>query len=276
MKMKTIFKKYRFNFCVTLFLVLLESALAVMFPISIGHAIDSVIDRSNFGIIQLGLLGLTALIVGVGRRVYDSRFYAKIYQDMGSNIISSMENDLPSKKTARLNMIRELVEFLENSLPELLNTIIGLLGVVIILFALNIKVFTGAIIVTCIIFLVYWSSRKKTLMYNKSTNDVLERQVDVISCNNEVMLQNHLKEIMSWNIKLSDLEAINFSLSWLLVMAFLIMSIIIAMSDGIMEYGMLFALVMYVFQYIESIINLPYFYQNWLRLREVIDRLEEK
>ena len=78
---------------------------------------------------------------------------------------------------------------------------------------------------------------------------------------------------MKWNIKLSDLEAANFSLSWIVLIMFLAGSIIISVNDGIMQYGMLFSLVMYVFQYIENVINLPFFYQNFLRLQEINERL---
>ena len=276
MKIKTILKEHRFKFGFTLLLIVLEAVLAIFFPLFIGYAIDSALDGSNDGAIGLGLLGLVALLVGVGRRVFDSRFYAKIYQTLGANVISKMGDHLPSKKTARLGMIRELVEFLENSLPELISTVIGLLGVIMALFVLNAKVFMGSLVVTGIIFLIYGLSRQRTLRYNKKTNDELERQVDAIASNNTSELRIHLREVMRWNIKLSDLEAMNFSLSWLAVMAFLIASILIAISDGILKYGVLFALVMYVFQYIESVINLPFFYQNWLRLKEIVGRLEEK
>ena len=34
-----------------------------------------------------------------------------------------------------------------------------------------------------------------------------------------------------------------------------------------------FAVVMYVFQFVESMLMLPFFYQEWLRLREISGRL---
>lgn len=275
MKLKTIFKKYRLKFSFTLFLILLEAGLAILFPLFIGYAIDNAINGSHQGAIYLGLLGLTALIVGVGRRVFDSRFYARVYQSIGSNAISKLENNVSSKKSARLGMIRELVEFLENSLPELISNIIGLIGVIGIIVTLNLNVFYGSLIVTLIVFLIYWMTSAKTKKLNKSSNDEFEKQVDVISKNDEKELDLHLKRMMKWNIKLSDLEAINFSVSWMVLIVFLVGSIIVAVSDGMVKYGALFALIMYVFQYMENMINLPWFYQNWLRLQEIKERLEQ-
>ena len=49
----------------------------------------------------------------------------------------------------------------------------------------------------------------------------------------------------------------------------------ISVGDGIVQYGALFALIMYVFQYMENVANLPLFYQNWLRLTEIRRKARE-
>ena len=274
MKIRPIIKEYKLKFLFTLLLILLEAGISILFPLFIGYAVDDAINQSHNGAIQLGILGLIALVIGVGRRVFDSRFYALIYQRIGSEVISRMKDKNSSKKTARLGMIRELVEFLENSLPELISNVIGLVGVIVIIASLNLNVFYGSLIVTIIIFLVYWLTSTKTIQLNKSSNDEMEKQVDVISKNDEKELNLHLKEVMRWNIKLSDLEAGNFSISWIVLISFLVGTILIAVDDGVIKYGALFSLIMYVFQYMENVVNLPFFYQNWLRLKEIKERLE--
>ncbi|MEL6835370.1 MAG: ABC transporter six-transmembrane domain-containing protein [Bacteroidota bacterium] len=275
MSIKAIFKNYRLQFSFTLALILLEAGLGLLFPLFIGYAIDSAIQGSQQGAVYLGILSLAALIIGVGRRVFDSRFYAKLYQSMGTGAIAKMEDHVSSKKSARLSMIGELIEFLENALPELVSSVIGLIGVIGIIATLNLNVFYGSILITLAIFVIYRITSAKTIRLNKSSNDELERQVDVIAQNDEQELQQHLKAMMKWNIKLSDLEALNFSLSWVLLTTFLVGSIVLAVGDGIVKYGALFSLVMYVFQYMENVINLPLFYQNWLRLKEIGGRLQE-
>lgn len=276
MQIRPLLKPYRLQFGFTLLLVLTEAGLAILFPLFIGYAIDDAINCGHYGAFKLGGLGLAALLVGVTRRVFDSRFYAKVYQKLGSESITELEGQSPSLKSARLAMIRELVEFLENSLPELINNIIGLVGVVVIIATLSLKVFYGSLIITVLIFLIYWFSSKRTIRLNKASNDGFEKQVDVVAQNDKAGLQDHLKAMMKWNIRLSDLEAINFSISWIVLMAFLVSAILISMSDGIVKYGALFALIMYVFQYMENVVNLPFFYQNWLRLKEIIGRIEQK
>lgn len=273
MQIKRLFKQYKWRFLLTLVLILMEAGIMLLFPLFIGNAIDGIINNTKVGVFQLAALGLVLLIIGIGRRVFDSRFYGKVYEIAGAQIIQRIDGK-PSVKTARLNMLQEFVEFLENSLPELINNIIGLIGVMLILFSLNIKVFYGSITVTLFIFMVYWLTSKKTIDYNVASNNEMERQVDVLTKNDSSELKDHLNRIVKWNIKLSDLEAFNFSVSWMLVLVFLTSSIIISVDNEVTQYGALFALVMYVFQYIENVLNLPLFYQNWLRLREIISRLK--
>lgn len=275
MDLKAILKGYKLQFGFTLFLILLEAGLGLLFPLFIGYAIDGAIAGSNYGAIQLGVLGLVALITGVGRRVFDSRFYARLFQTIGSKTIAQMQDNRSSVKSARLNMSRELVEFLENSLPELISNVIGLVGVVAIMATLNLHVFYGSLVVTLIIFLIYWITSNKTIRFNSSANDEFEKQVDIIDGNDKEELDLHLKKMMHWNIKLSDLEAANFSATWIVLVAFLVASIIISAGNGIVQYGALFSLITYVFQYMENVINLPLFYQNALRLKEIKERIEQ-
>ncbi len=274
MNIKTILKKYRSRFIFTFLLLLLEAAIGLLFPLFIGYAVDNAIIGSYTGAIHLGLLSLAGLAVGVIRRVFDSRFYAKVYQNIGLRADSKIQDKSDSVRSARLSMIGELVEFLENSLPELINTVIGLIGVVAIIATLNLTVFYSSLIATLLIYLIYWLSSKRTIALNKSSNDELEKQVIIIATNDKKLLSDHLKEMMKWNIKLSDLEAFNFSLSWIVLSIFLVLSIVFSIHSGILKYGLLISLIMYVFQYMENVINLPFFYQNWLRLKEIKNRIE--
>lgn len=275
MKIKNIFIEFKWKFIFNFLLILTESLIDLLFPLFIGFAIDGAIKGDHLGAIQLGGLGLVLILIGGGRRYFDSRFYAQVYRKLGLQILSKMKDAPTSKKTARLGMIEEVVEFMENSLPELVANIIGIVGVVIIIAGLNIQVFLWSLVATFLVFLIYYLTRNKTVRLNSGYNDEIEQQVNTIDTNDEALLDAHLKNLMKWNIKLSDLEVLNFSLSWVVLISFLVTSIILAAGSGEVTYGALFALVMYVFQYIGSVIALPFYYQTWLRLSEIGQRLEE-
>ncbi len=271
---RSVLLEFKWKLIFIFFLILAESAIELLIPLFIGFAIDSALEGSYGGAIQLGVLGTLIILIGGGRRFFDSRIYAQIYCRLGNATLLRIEKNLSSVKTARLGMINEIVEFLENSLPALISTIIGMTGVVIIIASLNLNVFLVGLCATFLVFLIYFLTRKRTTHFNSVYNNEFEKQVDVITTNDDIMLASHLKNMMKWNIKLSDLEVFNFSMSWLVLMVFLILSIVFSVSTGNISYGALFSLIIYVFQYIESVIALPSFYQNWLRLKEIKERLE--
>lgn len=272
---RTVLLQFKWKLVVIFSLVLMESVIELLIPLFIGFAIDDALNGSYIGAIQLGGLGALIILIGGGRRFFDSRIYAKVYRRLGNTTLLKMDKNRSSVKTARLGMINEIVEFLENSLPALISTMIGMIGVVIIIATLNTKVFVAGLVATFFVFLIYFLTRKKTTYLNSAYNDEFEKQVNVITTNDKTVLASHLKNMMKWNIKLSDLEVFNFSMSWLVLMGFLVISVVLSVSTGNVAYGALFSLIIYVFQYIESVITLPVFYQNWLRLQEIKGRLEE-
>lgn len=272
MKIKNIISRFKWKFILTFSLVLMEAGIAILFPLFIGFAIDDALKGVYQGAFYLGGLGFLSLLIGAARRFFDSRFYAKVFRQLGIDVSTKTEIS-PSKKTARLGMLGELVEFFENSVPAIVNSIIGLVGTLLIVAALNTKIFLGCLAILFLVFLVYALTKNRTIRFNAAYNNESECQVDVLNKNDLSGLKTHLKDLMKWNIKLSDLETINFSIVWLFMIVFLVLSIIWAVGDGAATYGAVFALVMYVFQYIESVVTLPFFYQQWLRLEEISARL---
>ncbi len=273
MNIKEVFKKNKLRLLFTLLLLLIESFVAILFPLFIGNAVDGAIKNSYLSIYQLGgLIGLL-IIIGGFRRLYDSRFYGKLFIQLGSQLKTNEDKNEISTKNARLNMLTEITEFMENQIPELIQHTFGLVGVAIIILSLNVTLFLYSLAAGVGVLLIYWFSSRKTTHFNQQLNNEMEAQVDIVSKSNQDGLKQHISRLTRINIKLSDLETVNFSLSWLIMSVFLLLSIVVAVSGGVTEYGALFALIMYVYQYIENVVSLPIFYQQWLRLKEIYYRL---
>ncbi|WP_299368449.1 ABC transporter six-transmembrane domain-containing protein [Winogradskyella sp.] len=272
MDIKKVLKRYKFRFSLTLLLILTEAFIGILVPLFIGYAVDGAIHKDFTSIYHLGGLGVLLIVIGGVRRLMDSRFYAKLYIDLSAKLMVDNSKEV-SKKTARLNMLNEITEFMENQIPELIQHTIGLFGVTFIILSLNAHIFLLALTVSLFVLIVYWLSSKKITTYNSDYNNELETQVNILNLPSQNELQNHVTRLTKINIKLSDLETINFSLSWMAMIVFLLLSIVISISEGITEYGALFALIMYVYQYIESVVSLPLFYQQWLRLKEIYKRI---
>lgn len=270
--MRPLLRRFAGRFSLTLSLVVLEAAGWILFPLVIGRAIDSVLANSARGLYELAILGIVTMGIAVVRRLADSRAYAGIYATLGEEMAGTAEGTGTSARTARLGMLREIVEFFENSLPELVNSALGLGGVMLIVATLNFPVFVGCLAAAAATVALYALTGRLTTRYNRGLNDEHERQVDAVDSGDPGRLGEHLRAMMRWNIRLSDLEAANFGINWVFMIALLVFAVGAAVRETA-EYGTVFAVVMYVFQFMESMMLLPFFYQEWLRLREISGRL---
>ena len=272
--MNTGLRPFRGPLAFTVSLVVIESVGWLLFPLVIGRAIDSAVLGSGRGIVELVVLSVVTVGVDVLRRVYDSRAYAKVYVKMSEELAARQSGVGTSAKTARLGMLGEVVEFFENSLPTLVSSVLGLVGTVAILSALSLPIFAGCMIVVGATVAVYGSTGRFTMRWNEAYNNEYERRVEVVESGSPARIARHVRRMMRWNVKLSDLEAANFGVLWVLMVGLLAYSVRATATDTV-EYGGVVAVVMYVFEFMESVVMLPLFYQQWLRLREIVGRLAE-
>ena len=270
--MRALLKRFGGRIALTLTLVVLEAVGWTLFPLVIGRAINGILADSARGLYEFAGLGIAAMGVAIARRLVDSRAYARIYARLGEELVGRQSEDSTSTTIARIGMLREIVEFFENSLPNLITSVIGLAGTILILSLLNLPVFLGCLAVIGVTVVLYALTGRLTTRYNKGLNDEHERQVDIVKTADAARAGRHLRDLMRWKIKLSDLEAANFGIVWLFMIALLAFSIWSAANETV-EYGTVFSVVMYVFQFAESVILLPLYYQQWLRLREISGRL---
>ncbi|MXX68410.1 MAG: hypothetical protein F4Y74_05575 [Gemmatimonadales bacterium] len=270
--MRVLLKRFAGRFALTMSLVVLEAVGWILFPLFIGRAIDSVLADSTRGLYEFGALGIATMLIAIVRRLVDSRAYARIYVGLGEEMVGADVESDTSIRTARLGMLREVVEFFENSLPALVNSLIGLGGTVLILWLLNVPVFLGCLLVAVATVTLYALTGRLTTRYNEGFNDQYERQVDAVHSGDPRRLGEHLRAMMRWNIRLSDLEAGTFGLNWVFMTGLLVFAVASA-AEQTLEYGAVFAIVMYVFQFVESMLGIPLYYQQWLRLREISGRL---
>lgn len=272
-----LFKRFKGRISFTLLLVIAEAAVNLLFPLFMGFAINGLLDSSYDGLISLAVLGTVYLLLGAGRRLYDTRIYAGIYSTVVPELVEKehKKDSSVSKITARANLFTEFVEFLENSFPEIVNSLIGLFGTLLIILSLNQNIFVACLIASLFVLVIYLFSGKRNFRLNKGYNDELEKQVDVLAAADKNRIDAHFKKVMRWNIKLSDFETANFSIVWAGMIILLLYAIIAAVDSGITAYGTVFSILVYVFDYMESVITLPLYYQQIIRLNEISSRLND-
>lgn len=261
----------------TWFLVVLDGFLFLLFPLAIGWSVDGLIQGETSGLLALALLCFLVLLTGSGRRFYDTRVYSGIYQEISREFVEreNRRGAPVSRTAARASLFTELVEFLENSLPEIVNQMINFGGTLLVIALLDIHIFLNCLIGAVFTLLVFSSSEKRIIALHKGMNDEQERQVAVIEQNQIAQIKAHFRKMMRWNIRLSDLETWNYAAAWAILASVLIASIAASVTPGQTQYGQIVALIMYVFGFIESVLVFPLFYQQLLRLGDISRRLSE-
>ena len=178
-----------------------------------------------------------------------------------------------SRISARTGLLTEFVEFLENSMPEMINALISVVGILAIIATLNIDVFFACLSILGLIVFIYTITGKFNYKLNTKYNNQLEKQVDVLTARDSIAIKSFYQELMRWNVKLSDLETINYFVIWVGVIAVFIYTPITVIGAGILSYGLVFSIIMYVFNYAGSIVSFPLFIQQVIRLKEISVRL---
>ncbi len=275
--LKHLIFRFKWRISLTFVLVVLESILGTLFPLLIGLAINDLLEGIYDGILYVAGLGVLSLAVGSARRFYDTRIYASIYCRISPEMVERehKKGSSVSKIAARSSLLTEFVEFLENSMPEAIGAAVSLLGITIIIATLNLNVFYACIGLLFLILLIYAVSGKFNYRLNAHYNDQLEKQVETLESRNITIIKDYYTSLMKWNIKLSDLETINYLVSWIGVIALFIYAPITVIESGVVKYGFVFSILMYVFDYIDNVLTFPIYIQQLIRLKEISRRLVE-
>ncbi len=150
----------------------------------------------------------------------------------------------------------------------------GVVGVLIIILGLNLTVFWTCIGLFVLMVAIYLLSGKLNYRFNEGYNNEIENQVTALTSQDLGIIHKHFKAITLWNIRLSDLETWNYAAIWLGIIAVLAYTPIVVIGSGAINYGLVFSILMYVFQYTESLLMLPFFIQQTIRLQEISVRLQ--
>lgn len=262
---------YRAKILGTMSMLTLERLCAVAVPFVLGVAINDVIAGSYRGIWLLAALEVVVLTVGTLRRLYDTRVYARIYTDIADG--TAKQSALPvTKRAARLQLGRELVDFFEWELPQLVSALIGIVGAFAMLLYLLPMIGGLSVAVASLIALVFVASKRRMFELNKLLNNELERQVTMLERDSAFSRRMHLSRLARWRIHLSDLEAGNFAATELLLASLVITAVIVTVKTGI-SVGAVFAILTYLLDLAEGLLVLPWTYVQSIRAQEIGGRM---
>jgi len=268
-----IIKMFRWQIIITWLLVLVENALLALIPLFIGLSIDGLLASDIQSLQLLALVLVSITIISVVRRLYDTRAYGQIRVELAREIDIRLSHLPVSIRNARLEMSRELVDFLEEDLPPLFTACIQIIVSIIILYGFSQSLALSAGISTILMLLIYSLFHHRFTWLNSAFNEQKEKQIHILHNRNPRQLLTHLRRLCQREIQLSDTEAILYGVIFLLQFAFIITNLCLAASLPIITPGSIFSIISYSWEFVEAAIMLPIALQTLSRLHEITTRI---
>lgn len=265
--------KWRIAFTYTL--TFAEDLLELSYPWATGYAIDGLLEHNYWHSLPIVVAWSLRALIGLVRKMYDTRLYTSIYNVIAeSTIVRQRSLGVPATQVAaRTTMSREFVTFFDTEIPVVITSLIGIVGSAVLLFTydLTIGMVVSALLVPVLVLNRLYATR--SYGYNKQLNNQLEREVDVIDAGAREGVAQHLNVVRRWRVKLSDAEAVNWSIVEILCIASFLFLIWRASALD-MEAGEIFAVITYAWQLMEKLDNVPVIVQQVARLVDIGKRIE--
>ena len=271
--LKQLLTVFRGRITVTWSLVAFENIFLALIPLLIGYTIDGLLDGSFTRLLILAGVLAGLVVIMVVRRIYDTRAYGAIRVALGLEVDKRHRVEVVSTRNARLDMARELVDFLEEQVPEVLTAAVQLVVGLVILASFNSWLSFSALIMGTGMVLIYSLFHKRFYHLNANYNAQVEQQVSVLGNFGGNGLQTHLRALKNHEIRISDTEALVYGLIFLLATGFIIFNLYYCTTLPNMTTGTIFSIITYSWGLVDASLMLPIVLQSMTRLSEISTRL---
>ena len=270
---------HKYQLLLTYLLFTCESGGLLLRPFFLGNAVDDLIKGSHNGLIYLAITHIVWLIAGTIRHRYDTRTYTAIYTTLVKQLLSKKYTDNQvSRLSAHSTLAREFIDFLEFDLNYVVEAIYNLLGSIIMLFYYNRQVVLVCLIILIPVMIVSYFYGKKMETLTQQKNDELEKQVDIITTQDQAAIATHYQNLRKWQIKISDSEAWNFGFMELMVLIAIIISLIISIKTTNQQpllAGSIIGIYNYVLKFASGLDTIPYTLQRLTTLKDINERIAD-
>jgi len=256
-------------------LTILENICTLAYPALTGRAVDDLVKRELTGLVLLVAVWLLHLALSVARQRIDTRVFMGLYAEIASHLVGvqQAEGHGTSKVSARVEMVRDIVGFFEKEVPAMFHNAVAVIGSLAMLFTYDVDAGLIAMAVLLPMGLVnawYW---QRALRLNRGINNQIEREVDDIESGRAFRIRRHFFLLRRWRVMLSDSEAWTWGATELATIVALVFILIDFTQSPAFTAGAIYAVLAYIYDYLEGLNQVPTVVNNIARLRDVRARL---
>ncbi|MBU0557517.1 MAG: ABC transporter six-transmembrane domain-containing protein [Alphaproteobacteria bacterium] len=256
-------------------LTLTENVAVLLYPAMIGRAIDGLLADDRSELVVLAAVMASHLAIGIGRHMFDTRVFSRIYADLAGDMVLRQRAGGASVEqvAARVLLSREIIDFWQSEVPAIATALVSFIGAVMLLPLLSIPVGVAAIATLLPIAGANWWFAHRSLRLNRALNDVLEREVAVVATAPPRRVHGHFARLTRWRVRVSDAEAATWGIVELATIGLVIAALLILAEVPGATVGTIFAVLGYVLAFGDAIDDLPNIVQNIARVRDIVGRV---
>ncbi len=257
-------------------LTLVEVAIFALIPLLIGMAIDGLLVGEMVAFWQLGAALSALIVLGTGRRLYDTRAYGFMRVELGKALVQRASQRPVSRLNARLDMGRELADFLEQDAPDSMTALIRVLAAIAILAGFHPTLALGALGSLVVMLAIYGFAHGRFYRLNTGLNEQMEHQVGVLERRSTPLLAGHLLRLRKAEIRISDTEGLVYGLIFMVLLGLVMFNLWFATQEIEVTAGKVFSIVTYSWDFVEGALILPMTLQSLSRLTEITARINQE
>lgn len=269
-----IFKFRWFRILLVYLICIVADTLWLFEPYMLGKMVDGLLVRNY----QWTIIFIITNLIFIGfryiRRVFDTKVFSKIYNNLILNFISLNINKLElSKIVARTEMSKVITDFLENFIPNMISMLYATLGSLIIIYTLNHNASFIIVIMLIPISFVLWyfyMKIKKMTYVNNSNNEL---HIEKIQTKNLSTIKDYFNRTRRILIMDSTLNAKNIVAFDFLSVAFIIITLIYFIISKTCTTGDAISFYGYINRFAYSLGSIPYFISTFIKINDVTKRL---
>jgi ABC-type multidrug transport system fused ATPase/permease subunit len=268
-------REKRATVAATYSLTLVENLCTLAYPALTGHAVDDLVRREFHGLSWLVAVWLVHLLISFGRQRFDTRVFMGLYAHLATHVVGAEQarGHSTSKISARVEMVRDIVGFFEKEVPAMFHNVLGVVGSLVMLFVYDLDAGLIAMAVLLPMGLAnawYW---RRAVRLNRGIHNQIEREVDDIDSGRIFRVQRHFWLLRRWRVMLSDTEAWTWGMTELATIVALVFILIDFTQSAAFSAGAVYAVLAYVYAYLEGLNQVPTLVNSLARLQDVRARL---
>jgi ABC-type multidrug transport system fused ATPase/permease subunit len=256
-------------------LTLVENLCMLAYPALTGWAVDGLLKNSYRGLWALIAVWLVHLVVAFVRQRFDTRVFMGLFARLAVLTVAGQQRcgHGTSVVSARVEMLREMVGFFEADVPAMVTTWVTVIGSLVMLFTYDLEAGFIAMAVLLPMGLVnawYW---RRARHLHRGLNDQIEQEIADIEAARPLRLRRHFGRVYRWHVQLSDSESWSWTVTELATIVALVVLLIDFTRSPQFSAGALYAVLAYVFDYLEGLDHAPALVNSLARLGDIRARL---